>query len=212
MVAIWWTWLGTYSPQLQVLAALAGVAVAAFGVWYARRYVRLTRDLARAARVQAEEARTAAQAALRQADAALRQADTTQHIFESGNRPYLEPFVDEGEFYYYGPDQYSVSFSLKNHGHVPAVLIGWNMEVWLDGQLSFALPMSGVGQAVFPGEAGGFGSRSHSPNPHGEIEVPIRLDIVVEYKAVAHEATYITRLTATKRRPGEIWGYRLEAS
>jgi len=62
MVAIWWTWLGTYSPQLQVIAALAGVAVAALGVWYARRYVRLTRDLARAVRVQAGEARTAAQA------------------------------------------------------------------------------------------------------------------------------------------------------
>jgi hypothetical protein len=91
------------------------------------------------------------------------------------------------------------------------VLIGWRIEIWLDGELSFKLPLSGAGQAVFPGEAGGFGSRRYSPNPHGEIEVPIRLDVVVEYKAVAQETTYTTRLTATRRRSGEAWGYSLEA-
>jgi hypothetical protein len=50
-----------------------------------------------------------------------------------------------------------------------------------------------------------------SAGARGEIEVPIRLDVIIEYKAVAQEVTYTTRLTAAARSSGGTWGYSLEA-
>jgi hypothetical protein len=201
MVAIWWTWLGTYSPQLQVIAALAGVAVAALGVWYARRYVRLTRDLARAVRVQAGEARTAAQAALRQADAALRQADTTQHIFEASNRPYPALWLQEDVAS--ARNAAVVDLVIENVGTVPGRIKAWHLEARLMNLDRTETTVTEVEQSHEPAGASVFSRRDEIVQLtllYEGIEatpLPLILQVNVEYEGMT-DRLYQTTLDVVR--------------
>src|SRR5262249_48101374 len=139
-----WGWLEANSPQAQVIAALAGVGEAASGVWYARRYVGLTRDLARAASVQAEQARAAATAA---AD----QAHIFRPGFEGAHRPSFAVILDfNATRFFQNAGNYAFPFRLHNHGSVPAVLIGWRGTVRVNGNVEVEGPLRDAGHAVFP--------------------------------------------------------------
>lgn len=200
-----WSWLGvtTNSQPLQVILTLLGVLVAASGVWVAWKYVKVTRELAIAAYEQAI-------AANKQALSARDQADVTRRVFETGDRPYLEPAV--GGFQYQSPDSYFFSFSLTNHGHVPATLVGWRIEVRIADELSYESPLSSAERAVFPGTTDGFGAHKSSPGQQrSSIEAPLQIDLIIEYRG-PHETTYTTRLIRKRANSQENWVSSLRAT
>src|SRR5207302_1302043 len=160
-------WLGNNAnyQAVQVILTAFGVLVAASGVWVAWKYVKVTRELAVAARDQSLAARD-------QAVAARDQANVTRGAFEAGDRPYLEP--DVSIFQYQSPDSYYFNFSLTNHGHVPATLLGWRVEVRIADQLIYEIPLSSAERAVFPGTAGGFRAHKITTTQHPSIEAPLQ--------------------------------------
>jgi hypothetical protein len=167
-----------------------GVLVTAAGVVVALYYARLTRRLARTAREQSE---------------------TTRKMFEAGHRPYLKPVFPFQELHYFRREDYNFSFSLHNHGAVPALLVGWRMDVTLDGEKGLAVPTSGGDIAVFPGPSGLFVNSQRSGSPLGQQpQGELRLDLVVEYRSLSDEPTlYWTHVIAT--RNAKEWVYTTKA-
>lgn len=192
-----WRWLGVnanYQP-LQVILTLLGVLVAASGVWVAWKYVKVTRELAVAAYEQAIAVRD--------------QADVTRRVFETGDRPYLEP--DLGASQFLSPEHYFFRFSLTNHGHVPATLVGWKVEVRRADQLWHEIPLSSTEQAVFPGTTTGFGADKSTPGQYASIEAPMQIDLIVEYRG-PHDTTYTTRVIHKRANSRENWTSSLRAT
>jgi hypothetical protein len=122
-----WRWIRENHEGLQTIVTFAGVLAA---VWFAV----LTRRLARTAGVQAEASLRGSSAAADQAKAAADQAKITQSIFEAAHRPYVEIAIDTWS-YVYRDDHFRLGFSLKNHGQVPATLIGWSVVVAANGNI-----------------------------------------------------------------------------
>lgn len=164
--------------------------MAASGVYYAARYVRLTRDLARAANVQAEQARTSASAA---AD----QAHISRQIFEAAHRPSIEVMVDfNAARFFQNADNYTFPFRLHNHGSVPAILVGWRGTVRVTGHTEVLGPQRDAGYAIFPSRPMDL-NFSNVHGPQGPTNAGADIEIAVQYHSPsAPGVVYTTRMVA----------------
>jgi len=196
----------TNSTAVTAMATVAGVAVAA-------AYAYLTFRLARAANTQAAQGRVLAGAAMRQADAALAQAEAsrrgadaaaeqayvTRQMFEASHRPYLEVRV-QGRTFYARPELMSVVVLVKNHGSVPAMLLGWRTDVRVGGQVIAHAESPDETGCIFPDSKDkelecAVGKGWSEARLHPEVD----LDIEVAYRGFHPGIRYKTTIGVTGR-------------
>ncbi len=207
-----WYYLTSYSNALTALAGIVGVVVAFLGVVVAAVYAGLTWRLAKVARTQAEQGKILAESAKRQADAALEQAaashraaqaaaeqaHVTRQMFEASHRPYLEVQIEQRSFYL-RPDFFGLFLSVKNHGPVPAILLGWRAHIQTAERLTVhQQPPTDEGLCVFPGNTAelsctgdGTGRMDEGPHPESDIYVE------VPYRGFHREVRHETKIGAT---------------
>ena len=121
-------------------------------------------------------------------------------MFESGNRPYLEarfpfqqePLPETDELRYFSPEDYRLPFSLRNHGSVPGVLIGWSIDISFNNQAALTIPTRDSGLAIFPGRSGPLVNEHHSgaAMPQQQPQGALRLDLFVEYRGLHDQPPY----------------------
>ena len=103
-------------------------------------------------------------------------------MFESGNRPYLEarfpfqqePLPETDELRYFSPEDYRLPFSLRNHGSVPGVLIGWSIDISFNNQAALTIPTRDSGLAIIPGRSGPLVNEHHSGAANAPTATPGR--------------------------------------
>lgn len=103
--------------------------------------------------------------------------------------------IFDNAMFFQNPGNYFFPFRLYNHGSVPAVLVGWQGMVRLNGQNQMPVgPPSGAGLAVFPGRDVNL-NFNNVQGPRAPTPVGAELEITVEYRAPSAPAlAYRTRV------------------
>ena len=112
--------------------------------------------------------------------------------------------------FFVSPEFFRIEVGVKNHGPVPATLLGWRALIRRAGQVvaeTHLLPPE-IGRCLFQGQGATLGFARGGLGVIVDPAGPTELEVTVEYRGT-HETRYATRIVATKES-GRAWAYTAE--